>query len=414
MSITDRSTRAATVLIPLLAAPGVLMAQTSRVIELCPPAGYAHSAARGVNGGIAVGRAWNIPSASVPVRWDLTNPCQPTVMCGGQILDAVNVAGHIVGGVPTSAVIIQNGACSFLPNLPGYAGAFPFDINSDGQTIVGWSFLGATRAATLWNRSGTGPWTVMALDPLGGAGSNANGISETGHVAGWADDPTASATRPIIWSPPSYAAEALPHLGFGGACWDISGGIPCGFVATASGSLHAAFWNAGVPNTVGALPPRPNAWLWDINLHGEMVGWAFGQGDPFDDPMARAVIVSPTSPPSSLTDLNDRLPPASPWILREAWYINDRGEIAGRGSLNGLNRGFVLLPCYANCDRSTVPPVLNVDDFTCFINAFAIGQTLPHAQQVTAYANCDGSTTAPALNVDDFTCFINGYALGCQ
>jgi hypothetical protein len=69
--------------------------------------------------------------------------------------------------------------------------------------------------------------------------------------------------------------------------------------------------------------------------------------------------------------------------------------------------------CYANCDGSTIEPVLNVDDFTCFINEYASAQTLPHQQQVTAYANCDGSTTAPALNVDDFTCFINRYALGC-
>jgi hypothetical protein len=69
--------------------------------------------------------------------------------------------------------------------------------------------------------------------------------------------------------------------------------------------------------------------------------------------------------------------------------------------------------CYANCDGSTVAPVLNVDDFTCFINEFAVAQGLPHAQQVSHYANCDGSTTAPALNVDDFTCFINQYAQGC-
>jgi hypothetical protein len=69
--------------------------------------------------------------------------------------------------------------------------------------------------------------------------------------------------------------------------------------------------------------------------------------------------------------------------------------------------------CYANCDGSTVEPVLNVDDFTCFINEFAQAQTLPHEQQVAHYANCDGSTIAPALNVDDFTCFINRYAQGC-
>jgi hypothetical protein len=69
--------------------------------------------------------------------------------------------------------------------------------------------------------------------------------------------------------------------------------------------------------------------------------------------------------------------------------------------------------CYANCDGSTTAPVLNVDDFSCFINAFAAAQSLPHAQQVTNYANCDDSTTAPVLNVDDFSCFINAFAQGC-
>jgi hypothetical protein len=70
-------------------------------------------------------------------------------------------------------------------------------------------------------------------------------------------------------------------------------------------------------------------------------------------------------------------------------------------------------PCYANCDGSTVPPVLNVEDFTCFINEFASAQGLPHEQQVLHYANCDQSTTAPVLNVEDFTCFINQFAQGC-
>lgn len=69
-------------------------------------------------------------------------------------------------------------------------------------------------------------------------------------------------------------------------------------------------------------------------------------------------------------------------------------------------RGFALPPpCYANCDDSTTTPVLNAQDFACFLNRFANGQS---------YANCDGSTTAPALNVLDFACFLNRFALGCQ
>jgi hypothetical protein len=61
-------------------------------------------------------------------------------------------------------------------------------------------------------------------------------------------------------------------------------------------------------------------------------------------------------------------------------------------------------PCYANCDGSTVHPILNVDDFSCFINRFAAGDP---------WANCDNSTVAPVLNVDDFACFINRFAAGC-
>jgi hypothetical protein len=64
----------------------------------------------------------------------------------------------------------------------------------------------------------------------------------------------------------------------------------------------------------------------------------------------------------------------------------------------------LTITCYANCDGSTTPPVLNVSDFSCFLNRFAAGDP---------YANCDGSTTPPVLNVSDFSCFLNSFATGC-
>jgi hypothetical protein len=64
----------------------------------------------------------------------------------------------------------------------------------------------------------------------------------------------------------------------------------------------------------------------------------------------------------------------------------------------------IPVTCYPNCDDSTAAPVLNVADFTCFLQRFAAGQ---------AYANCDGSTTSPVLNVADFTCFLQRFAAGC-
>ena len=61
--------------------------------------------------------------------------------------------------------------------------------------------------------------------------------------------------------------------------------------------------------------------------------------------------------------------------------------------------------CYANCDSSTSLPFLNVNDFICFQQKYAAGDT---------YANCDNSTTAPVLNVNDFICFQTAFAAGCS
>ena len=71
--------------------------------------------------------------------------------------------------------------------------------------------------------------------------------------------------------------------------------------------------------------------------------------------------------------------------------------------------GFWPLPeaggCYANCDYSTNNPILNINDFQCFVNLYA-------AQDPRA--NCDGSTNPPILNIVDFQCFVNAYAVGCS
>jgi glucose/arabinose dehydrogenase len=66
---------------------------------------------------------------------------------------------------------------------------------------------------------------------------------------------------------------------------------------------------------------------------------------------------------------------------------------------------FKIVPrCWANCDGSTTAPILNIEDFVCFIDMFANGDP---------YANCDESTVPPALNVEDFVCFVSRFAAGC-
>lgn len=74
--------------------------------------------------------------------------------------------------------------------------------------------------------------------------------------------------------------------------------------------------------------------------------------------------------------------------------IVDRGAIEGAPCV-----------CYTNCDESTGTPLLTQNDFQCFINRFAAGET---------YANCDGSTGVPLLTQNDFQCFLNRFATGCS
>jgi hypothetical protein len=60
--------------------------------------------------------------------------------------------------------------------------------------------------------------------------------------------------------------------------------------------------------------------------------------------------------------------------------------------------------CPANCDGSTVAPVLTANDFSCFLTRYA---------SLDPAANCDCSTGTPVLTANDFSCFLNKFAAGC-
>jgi hypothetical protein len=79
----------------------------------------------------------------------------------------------------------------------------------------------------------------------------------------------------------------------------------------------------------------------------------------------------------------------------------------GTGGAPAVDMGayeFQGTSCYANCDGSTVAPVLNIADYVCFTQRFAAGDQL---------ANCDNSTAPPILNIGDFVCFSQRFAAGC-
>jgi lysyl endopeptidase len=93
---------------------------------------------------------------------------------------------------------------------------------------------------------------------------------------------------------------------------------------------------------------------------------------------------------------------AGPWQLRvQDCASGESGQLAAFS----LTLGRASVACYANCDQSASPPILTANDFLCFINLFAEGDSR---------ANCDGSTTPPVLTGNDFQCFLTSYVAGCS
>jgi hypothetical protein len=121
---------------------------------------------------------------------------------------------------------------------------------------------------------------------------------------------------------------------------------------------------------------------------------------------------APTGQPLQLigSNLGFRIPPPAALTMIDRWSIAHFGPTPGDEVSNAFYDNVTLAlvggsTCYANCDQSTGAPILNVNDFVCFQNRFAAGDS---------YANCDQSTMPPVLNMDDFMCFQSRFAAGCS
>jgi probable HAF family extracellular repeat protein len=186
-------------------------------------------------------------------------------------------------------------------------------------------------------------------------------------------------------------------------------------MSDAAGFFDQAFrWSAATGMVgLGALPTPfgiGGSEALAVNADGSViVGWSYGDNGP------EAFIWTQSG---GMRSLRAELTAAGLGSAIAGWEFTSATGLSADGRTivgNGLNPqgageafiarlGNAPAPCYANCDSSVTPPVLNVGDFTCFLQRFAAGDS---------YANCDSSTAAPALNVGDFTCFLQRFAAGC-
>jgi hypothetical protein len=105
------------------------------------------------------------------------------------------------------------------------------------------------------------------------------------------------------------------------------------------------------------------------------------------------------------------------FIAREPNSTDGPRVFASRIILDNRPDCFPDPECYANCDESTTAPVVNVQDFSCFLQKYSEGCASPTSGPGgvgPCYPNCDQSTSAPFLNVADFTCFLQRFVQGCS
>lgn len=209
-------------------------------------------------------------------------------------------------------------------------------------------------------------------------------------IVGHAGVPINPGNTPWVFAAhqPGFAGPEVQYIEFGALQPAVMASSPIHPIFTADIHLSGA--------TIGDV--------YHISLLDLVTVWRSG-GGAFTPSASEVLTTGGDSAPDSTHALAGIDPDPGAPVPPAAFRVDyiDGGGLPNRPSPGG---GIIRIGagCWANCDGSTAAPIINIDDFTCFINRYAAGEH---------YANCDGSTMPPVLNIDDFLCFINAYAAGC-
>lgn len=314
----------------------------------------------------------------------------------GVIPAGVNDRGQVAamrGGAPGGSLWTEEAGFTDLDPLPGFPLSFTRGINNRGD-VVGYSEEEESSSfhATLWPHSGG---TAIDLGPSVISNTSANAINDAGQATG-----DLGCCRSFLWTkktgmvdigpPPAgiqfYEASAISEDGtvVGSMGDDTSGtsffwskatgikqipipssfatGINRGFVIGSSSclkpslcdmnDLHAFIWHRRLGAfDLGTLPGDNSSLPSSINSRLQIVGasqnTATGTSTAFF-----------WKPGQKMINLNN-LVHAPGWVLNFATGINDREQIVGYGTLNGVLHGFILavVPHSHQGQRAFVPVV---------------------------------------------------------
>ncbi|MCI0745045.1 MAG: HYR domain-containing protein [Verrucomicrobia subdivision 3 bacterium] len=255
---------------------------------------------------------------------------------------AVNGARDVAGDSETSDGGIRSfqhryGQMTDLGSL-GSGYSFTAAMNANGD-VTGDSYNEFFEPRAFLYRNGS----MTDLGTLGGGMSMANALNDTGEVVGDSLDENGAQFGFV------YRNGAMQKLSLGGSessafAINNAGQVLADGWTAGDTAYHAFLVSNGVVTDLGTLGGDYSEGA-AINNWGHVVGRSEN---------ALGVLVPFLWKDGVMVDLNSLLPTNSGWRLFTARFINDAGQIAGLGTLNGTSAWYILTPSSGN-----QPPVAN-------------------------------------------------------
>lgn len=253
----------------------------------------------------------------------------------GTLAGAINSSGTLAGTAYTAGgerAFLWNGGSIELMTLAG-GPSWALAMNASGSVAGAATVASGEVHAFLYSDG-----RVQDLGTLGGTWSSAYALNNAGQAAG-ASLTAAGMFHAFLWDP----TAGLRDLGtLGGASSYAFGlndlGQVVGHSQVASGFFRAFVWDKDTGlrdlGTLGGSASFGAA----INNAGHVVGYSWVAGSEATHAFLYREGV--------LLDLNALVEGAEGWTLMEAVGINDAGQIAGTGLLNGIEYAYRLDPIH--------------------------------------------------------------------